>query len=103
MKYIITESQFNEFIYRFIDKILGGLEEMTTKSHPTMKFFVNSDKQYLFHYNIDSETVVLRNRSITEHIYNYLENMFGIDPNQSHRIFKQWFFDNYGIKVHKIY
>ena len=66
MKYIITESQFNEFIYRFIDKILGGLVEITIKSHPTMKFFVNSDKQYLFHYNIDSETVVLRNRSITK-------------------------------------
>lgn len=103
MKYIITENQLDKFIYKYIDKILGGLEEITIKSHPDIKFFVNSNKKPLFHYNIDNQSVVLDHKGITEHIYNYLENMFGIDPNQSHRIFKQWFLDNYGIKVHKIY
>jgi hypothetical protein len=103
MKYVITESQFNEFIYRFIDEILGGLEEKTIKSHPTMKFFVNSNKKPLFNYNIDNQSVVLDHKGITEHIYNYLENVFGINPNQSHRIFKQWFLDIYGINVNKIY
>jgi hypothetical protein len=34
---------------------------------------------------------------------NYLENFFGFGWLKTQQILKQWFLENYGIEVHKIY
>lgn len=102
MKYIITENQLDSYISKFIGKFFGGLREI---DYPNLylKDFVNQNNKVIFYYSTDSGNLFIEIPGLKKHIENYLENFFGFGWIKTQQILKQWFLENYGIEVHKIY
>lgn len=102
MKYIITENQLDSYISKFIGKFFGGLKEIDEPKN-NLKFFVVPGGPVVFYYSTDSGNLYIENKNTKTNMENYLENFFGFGWIKTQQILKQWFLENYGIEVHKIY
>jgi len=102
MKYVITENQLDKFISKYIGGFFGGLKEID-EPRLYLKHFVNEDNKVIFNYATDSGNLYIETPGLKEHIVNHLENVFDLGWIRAKRILEDWFFDNYGIKVYRIY
>jgi hypothetical protein len=102
MKYVITENQLDKFISKYIGSFFGGLKEVDDPKVDIIHF-VNKDNKVVFFYSTDSGNLYIEIPGLKEHIVNHLENVFDLGWIRAKKILEDWFFDNYGIKVHKIY
>jgi hypothetical protein len=102
MKYVITENQLDKFISKYIGGFFGGLKEID-EPRIHIKNYINKDNKVVFYYSTDSGNLYIQIPGLKGHIENHLENVFDLGWIRSNRILKDWFFDNYGIEVHKIY
>jgi len=101
-KYIITENQLDKFISKYIGGFFGGLKEIDSP-RINAKHFVNQNNEVIFYYGTDSGNLYIKMPGLKEHIVNHLENVFDLGWVRTKKILEDWFLDNYGIKVHKIY
>jgi hypothetical protein len=102
MKYVITENQLDNFISKYIGGFFGGLKEIDSP-RINAKHFVNQNNEVIFYYGTDSGNLYIKMPELKEHIVNHLENVFDLGWVRAKKILEDWFLDNYGIKVHKIY
>jgi len=102
MKYIITENQLDNFISKYIGKYFGGLKEIDDPKN-NLKFFVVPGGQIVFYYSTESGNLYIETPGLKKHIVNHLENVFDLGWVRTKTIMEDWFLNNYGIKVHKIY
>ena len=102
MKYIITENQLDKFISKYIGKYFGGLKEIDEPKN-NLKFFVVPGGQIVFYYSTESGNLYIETPGLKKHIVNHLENVFDLGWFRTKKILEDWFLDNYGIEVHKIY
>ena len=102
MKYIITENQLDKFISKYIGGFFGGLKEIDDPKI-NIKHFVNENNKVIFYYATDSGNLYLQNDELKQHILNHLENVFDLGWWKSKVVFEEWFLENYGIKVYRIY
>ncbi len=102
MKYIITESQFYISISKYISGYFGGLREIDSPQN-NIKYFVDENKKVVFYYSTDSGNLYIETPGLKEHIVNLLENVFDLGYFRAMRILEEWFSDNYGINIYKIY
>ena len=102
MKYVITENQLDKFISKYIGGFFGGLKEIDSP-RINAKHFVNQNNEVIFYYSTDSGHLYIKIPGLKEHLVNHLENVFALGWIRAKRILEDWFLDNYGIKVNKIY
>jgi hypothetical protein len=102
MKYVITENQLDKFISKYIGKYFGGLKEID-EPRLYLKHFVNENNDVIFYYATDSGNVYIETPGLKEHLVNHLENVLDLGWIRTKKILEDWFLDNYGIEVHKIY
>jgi len=102
MKYVITENQLDRFISKYIGGFFGGLKEIDSP-RINVKHFVNENNKVIFYYATDSGNLYIEIPGLKKHIVNHLENVFDLGWIRAVRIMEDWFLDNYGIEVHKIY
>ena len=102
MKYVITENQLDKFISKYIGGFFGGLKEIDDPKI-NIKHFVNKNNKVIFYYATDSGNLHIETPGLKKHIVNHLENVFDLGWVRTKKILEDWFLDNYGIKVHKIY
>jgi hypothetical protein len=102
MKYIITENQLNKTISKYIGGFFGGLKEIDSP-RINAKHFVNQNNEVIFYYGTDSGNLYIETPELKKKLDNVLEIFFDLGWVRSDKILKDWFLDNYGIEVHKIY
>lgn len=101
-KYILTENQLDKFISKYIGGFFGGLKEVDESQKHNLKFFVDENNKIIFYYATDSGNLYLE-EGIKNHIINHLENVFDLGWWNSKVMLEEWFLENYGIKVYRIY
>ena len=88
MKYIITESQYNNSIDKFITYLFEPHEEKRTKKHPDSIFWVK-----------EGEVIVEIENSeyfwISPQIWNNIKIMFSLENNETQQVIKDWLEEHY--------
>ena len=90
MKYIITESQYNKAIDKFITYQLEPHEEKTSKEHPDSIFWVK-----------DGEVIVKIDKSknfwVKIDIWEIISSMFSLGYNETQEVIKEWLEEHYDL------
>jgi hypothetical protein len=90
MKYIITESQYNNAINRFITYQLEPHEEKTSKEYPNSIFWVK-----------DGEIIVKIDKSknfwVKIDIWEIISSMFSLGYNETQEVIKEWLEEHYNL------
>lgn len=91
MKYIITESQYNKAIDKFISSQFEPHEEKTTSSHPKTIFWVK-----------DGEVIVEIEDSIyvwvKESLWKIISDMFSLGYDETRQVILIWLKEHYSSK-----
>ena len=104
MKYIITESQYDNLIDRFITRQFEPHENKFSDEYPSL-FWVN-DKEVTFWVKdgeVVAEVIRPRNRTpifrISNKIYKTIRDVFGIyDKNVLNNVIIEWYKNHYGVE-----
>ena len=88
MKYIITESQYNNTIDKFITYIFEPHEEKRTKKHPDSIFWVKegviiAEIQYSTYFWVDSQ------------IFKNIMNILSLEYSETQQVIKDWLEEHY--------
>jgi hypothetical protein len=89
MKYIITESQYNKAIDKFITYHLEPHEEKTSKEYPESIFWV---KDGLAIVRIKKKSEFFW---VNSNIWNTISLMFSLDENETQEVIKEWLENHY--------
>ena len=88
MKYIITESQYDNTIDKFITYQLEPHEEKRTKKYPKSVFWVK-----------DGEIIVEIRKSgyfwVSPQIWNNISNMLSLEYDKTQQVIKDWLEEHY--------
>ena len=90
MKYIITESRFDEIIFKFLDKIIGHLEKKKGHSSEIVFTYPDDDQgpiglnngELYVNYNIVSEMSSMFNmdeQEVSDKVGEYLKQKYDLD------------------------
>ena len=93
MKYIITESQFEDGVINYLNEMYGDLKEYRTDLHPESLFFVKG-KEVLMELNTEN----MRLEVDCDTIWEDLETVFSIDYDDVENIIKKWMEDTYNLR-----
>ena len=94
MKYIITESQINRAVIRWLNSEYGDLTPFETEKYPDYIFFMKDDK-FFFDYNKKDGYVSIS----YDNIWSCLENFFGLEYEEIQDLTKEWVEEHYKLKV----
>ena len=89
MKYIITESQLDSMVFRFLDSYL---EDYGIDETPNMVIFGRNDKNQIAY---DKEDQIL---FVRDHLYELVRNMFSLNNTPAKKVFKNYM-ESKGYKV----
>jgi len=97
MKYIITESQLDRAVGRFLSKEYEDLEIYDHDNQPWVLYADKNDNEvkFLYHTN-DNELYVAKD------IIKFLSDIFSIDFEQTKDILREWFEGHTGFKSYKV-
>ena len=88
MKYIITESQYNNTIDKFMTYLFEPHEEKRTKKYPKSVFWVK-----------DGEVIVEIQKSgyfwVSPQIWNNITLMFSLEYDETQQVIKDWLEEHY--------
>ena len=88
MKYIITESQYNKVIDKFITYQLEPHEEKTSKKYPNSIFWVNDGE-------IIAEIKKSRYFWVDYRIWRTISKMFSLEYDETQEVIKEWLEEHY--------
>jgi hypothetical protein len=97
MKYIITENQIEQIIFKTLNKLYGNLEEYKTDKYPNRIFFVKDKKVYM-----ELEMDELSSDILWvgyETIWGDLKDMFDLKSSEIKYIITKWVEDTYNLNV----
>ena len=97
MKYIITENQIEQIIFKTLNKLYGNLEEYKTDEYPNRIFFVKDKKVYM-----ELEMDELSSDILWvgyETIWGDLKYMFDLKASEIKYIITKWVEDTYNLNV----
>ena len=88
MKYIITESQYNKAIDKFITYQFEPHEEKTSKKYPDSIFWVKDGKVIV---EIEKSEIFW----IDYRIWDTISRMFSLDYDETQEVIKEWLEEHY--------
>ena len=88
MKYIITESQYNKIIDRFITHQFDPHEEKTSKDYPDSIFWVKNGE-------IIAEIQKSKYFWVRDNIWNTISSMFSLEYDDTQSVIKSWLEEHY--------
>jgi len=93
MKYIITESQFEDSAIYYLNEMYGDLEEYITDEEPDRVLYMKNDKVYM-ELEVASEGY---NYLYVEYetIWGDLKNMFSLKTDEIRQIITKWMEETY--------
>jgi hypothetical protein len=94
MKVIITESQKDRAIIKWLNSEYGDLERYGKKKYPDYIFFMK-DGEVVFDYNEVNGIVFIS----YDKIWSFLENFFGLEYKEIQDLTKEWVEEHYKIRV----
>jgi hypothetical protein len=94
MKYIITESQKNRGIIKYLNSEYGDLEPYKTKKYSNHIFFIK-DGEVIFDYNKENGYVCIS----YDKIWLFLESFFGLKNEEIRELTKTWVEEHYKLRV----
>lgn len=94
MKYIITESQKNRGILKYLNTEYGDLKPYKTDEYPNHIFFMK-DGEVMFDYN---EKNGVAHVSYT-HIWSFLKSFFELNNEEIEDLTKAWVEEHYKLEV----
>jgi hypothetical protein len=97
MKYIITEPQIEQIIFKTLNKLYGNLEEYKTDEYPNRIFFVKDKKVYM-----ELEMDELSSDILWvgyETIWGDLKDMFDLKASEIKYVIIKWVEDTYNLNV----
>jgi hypothetical protein len=90
MKYIITESQYNSAIDKFISYQFEPHEEKTSKEYPNSKFWIK-DKQVIV--EIENSKIFW----VKYEIFDIISDMFSLEYEGTQELIKHWLEEHYNL------
>jgi len=97
MKYIITESQFEDGVIHYLNEMYGDMIKYETEKYPDYIFFVKDDK-VLMEYDTDVMYLLVDRKTI----WKDLEYMFSLNNNEIETTIKKWVKETYNLDNKKI-
>ena len=94
MKYIITESQKNRAIIKWLNLEYGDLTPYETEEYPDYIFFMK-DRKVVFNYNKKNGYVYIS----YDKIWSFLKNFFGLEYEEIQGLTKKWVEEHYKLRV----
>ena len=94
MKYIITESQKDRAVIKWLNLEFGDLTPYETKKHPDYIFFMK-DGEVVFDYNKKNRVVYIS----YDKIWSFLEDFFGLEYVEIQDLTKEWVEEHYKLGV----
>ena len=88
MKYIITESQYNKAIDKFITYQFEPHEEKTSNKFPNSIFWVKDGR-------VIAEIQKSKKFWLRYDIWNIISKMFSLEHNETHSVIKEWLEKHY--------
>jgi hypothetical protein len=98
MKYIITESQKDSAIIRWLNSEYGDLTPIEMEEYSNYIIFMKDDK-VIFEYNKRSGVVSIS----YDNIWSILSNFFGLEDKEIEEITKEWVESRYKLWVKNTY
>jgi len=94
MKVIITESQKDRAIIKWLNSEYGDLEQIETEDWPDYIFFMK-DGKVIFDYNKENGDVGISK----DKIWLFLQNFFGMEYREIQDLTKEWIKEHYKLGV----
>jgi hypothetical protein len=94
MKYIITESQMDRAVLKYLNSEYGDLEPYETDKHPNHIFFMK-DGEVIFDYNKKNGVVIFS----YDKIWSFLQSFFGLEYEEIQDLTKEWVEEHYKLGV----
>ena len=94
LKYIITESQKDRAIIKWLNSEYGDLIPLETEKYPDYTFFMKDDK-VIFDYNKKNRDVYVS----YSHIWSFLKTFFGLENKEIQILTKKWVNEHYKLKT----
>jgi hypothetical protein len=94
MKYIITESQMDRAVLKYLNSEYGDLEPYETDKHPNHIFFMK-DGEVIFNYNKKNGVVIFS----YDKIWSFLKSFFGLEYEEIQDLTKEWVEEHYKLGV----
>jgi hypothetical protein len=96
MNYLITESQIENLVFRYLDNMFG-VKEYRTDKYPTILFFIRDGKIYM-EYDIENDVLYMGYR-VKYSIERSLENMFDLNRIEINKVMNEWLEQVIGKKI----
>ncbi len=94
MKYIITESQMDRAVIKWLNLEYGDLEPFEIEKNPYYIFFMK-DGEVVFDYNKKNGYVGIS----YDNIWSFLSSFFGLEYKEIQDITKEWVEEHYKLGV----
>lgn len=98
MKYIITESQLESAVIKWLNSKYGDLTPFEMEKYPYYIFFMEDD-EVIFEYNKTSGITSIS----YDNIWSILSNFFGLEDKEIQDITKEWIESRYKLWVTNTY
>jgi len=93
MKYIITESKFEQVVIKYLNKMYGNLEEYKTDERPDSVFFVKGKKVYM-KQDLKNDDLYVD----YDTIWSDLKNTFSLERGEIKSIISKWVEETYKLR-----
>ena len=94
MKYIITESQIDRVVFKWLNLEYGDLTPYEKEEYLDYIFFMK-DGEVIFDYNKKNGIVLISN----DKIWSFLQNFFGLEFEEIQDLTKKWVEEHYKLRV----
>jgi hypothetical protein len=94
MKYIITESQMDRAVFKWLNSEFGDLTPYETEERTNYIFFMK-DGEVVFDYDKKYGNVYISD----DKIWSFLGNFFGLEYEEIQDITKEWVEEHYKLRV----
>ena len=98
MKYIITESQIDRVVFKWLNLEYGDLTPYEKEEYLDYIFFMK-DGEVIFDYNKKNGIVLISN----DKIWSFLQNFFGLEFEEIQDLTKKWVEEHYKLRVKTTY
>ncbi len=92
MKYIITESRLENFIFNWLDTEYGNLKKITFPGHE--EIFLSKDGMFKMSYISRTKRLYVKNE-----IWDFVRDMFGFDNDETGELFTKWGNNKFGFRA----